>query len=332
MIVMTHRPSLLFVPLFTLAFLLRVATAQSASPPSAKLYFLSLADGGRVESVNTDGSDLQILSSGKADGPDGIAVDLQSKKIYWTNMGKARLDDGSIQRIDLDGSNLTTIVQKGGTFTPKQLKLDAKHGKLYWSDREGMRIMRSNLDGSNVETLVITGEGDDARKDAANWCVGIALDVARGKVYWSQKGSGGNGRIFRTNMEIPKGQTATDRKDTEVLFDGLPEPIDIDLDLSHRTIYWSDRGDPPRGNTVNRAPMDPPKSFDPKHRPDQQIVVRGLKEGIGIALDPRGGHMYYTDLGGNVYSADLDGSNNMTILTGQGPLTGITWVDSVSVK
>ena len=97
-------------------------------------------------------------------------------------------------------------------------------------------------------------------------------------------------------------------------------------------MYWSDRRDPPRGNTVNRAPMDMPAGADPKHRTDQEILVRGLKEGIGIALDLRGGHMYYTDLGGNVYSANLDGSNNKTILTGQGELTGITWVDSVSVK
>jgi hypothetical protein len=156
--------------------------------------------------------------------------------------------------------------------------------------------------------------------------------VERGTVYWSQKGNGGDGRIFRANMEIPKGQTATDRKDIEVLFDGLPEPIDIDLDLSRRIMYWSDRGDPPRGNTVNRAPMDMPKGADPKHRTDQEILVRGLKEGIGIALDLRGGHMYYTDLGGNVYSANLDGSNNKTILTGQGELTGITWVDSPYVK
>jgi len=37
--------------------------------------------------------------------------------------------------------------------------------------------------------------------------------------------------------------------------------------------------------------------------------------------------MYYTDLGGNVYSAKLDGTDSKAILTGQGSLTGITWVD-----
>ena len=36
----------------------------------------------------------------------------------------------------------------------------------------------------------------------------------------------------------------------------VPEPIDLELDLKNRVLYWTDRGDPPRGNTVNRAPID----------------------------------------------------------------------------
>ncbi|MHC1697455.1 MAG: hypothetical protein AB9919_05200 [Geobacteraceae bacterium] len=67
------------------------------------------------------------------------------------------MNDGSIERADLDGQNRTMIVPEGGTFTPKQLHLDKKNRKLYWSDRERMRAMRSNLDGSNIETLVERG-------------------------------------------------------------------------------------------------------------------------------------------------------------------------------
>lgn len=316
---------------FALLICCRLFAAENtpASPGGGRLFFLSLGGpgGGRVLSVNDDGSDLKVVLGGRNAGPDGIVVDPVAKKIYWTNMGKVSANDGTIERSDLDGGNLTTIVPSAGTWTPKQLKLDAKHGKLYWSDREGMRIMRANVDGSNIETLVETAQGEAARRDATNWCVGIALDIDGGKVYWTQKGSGGNGRIFRANLEIPQGQTALHRSDIEVLFDGLPEPIDMDLDLANRVMYWTDRGDPPRGNTVNRAPMDPPKNFDPKARHDQQILTGGLKEGIGIALDLKGGRMYYTDLGGNVYGARLDGSGSGTLLTGQGSLTGITWVD-----
>jgi len=77
-----------------------------------------------------------------------------------------------------------------------------------------MRIMRANLDGSKIETLVDTSEGDTRPgKDAKKWCVGIALDVERGKVYWTQKGpeKAGQGRIFRTNLELPQGQTPANR-------------------------------------------------------------------------------------------------------------------------
>ncbi len=306
-----------------LAALLFAAPSSPAASRRGRLYFLNIAGpgGGRVLSVNDDGSDLKVLVSGLRQGPDGIAVDAASKKIYWTNMGKASANDGSIQRSDLDGGNVTTVVPAGGAWTPKQLKLDAKHGKLYWSDREGMRIMRSNLDGSDIETLVETGQGDAARKDARNWCVGIALDVDGGKIYWTQKGSGGNGRIFRANLDIPQGEDAAQRTDIETLFDGLPEPIDMDLDVANRVMYWADRGDPPRGNTVSRAPMDAKKG-------SQEILVSGLKEGIGMALDLRDRRMFYTDLGGNVYSAKLDGSDRKLLLEGQHALTGITWVDS----
>jgi hypothetical protein len=47
------------------------------------------------------------------------------------------------------------------------------------------------------------------------------------------------------------------RRRTAVCRRFLPEPTDLDLGPVHRTLYWTDRGDPPRGNTVNRATMDP---------------------------------------------------------------------------
>ncbi len=299
------------------------AFATHARDGSARLYFLD-ARGGRVVSTTPDGSEVKTLIAGRTGVPDGIVVDTDGGHIYWTVMGKAAVDDGMIERIDLDGSHLTTVVPAGGAFTPKQLKLDSVHRKLYWSDREGMRIMRANLDGSNIETLVETGHGDGDRRDAANWCVGIALDVAGGKVYWTQKGSdnAGVGSIRRANMELPAGETPSSRSDVEVLFQRLPEPIDLDLDLTQRMIYWTDRG----ANIVSRAAMDPPPGTYLHARTDQQVLMSELKEAIGIALDIPAGRMYVTDLGGTVYSARLDGSDRRTVLAGQGSLTGIAFV------
>jgi hypothetical protein len=298
----------------------------AAEVTKARLFFLS-ASSGQVFSANPDGSDLQVIVSEGRRLPDGIVVDVAAGHLYWTNMGNPTANDGSIERADFDGKNLTHIVPPGATFTPKQLQLDEKNRKLYWCDREGMRIMRANLDGSKIETLVDTSEGD-ARpgKDIKKWCVGIALDVEAGKLYWTQKGSdnAGEGRIFRANLEIPKGQSAGNRKDIELLYEGLPEPIDLELDLASRTIYWTDRGDPPRGNTVNRASMDPAQGNGKK---EPVIIFDHLMEGIGIALDLKGGRMFLTDLGGSVYSANLDGSNRKTVLAAEGNLTGIVYAE-----
>jgi hypothetical protein len=292
---------------------------------SGRLFFLS-ASSGQIFSANPDGSDLKIILSEGRRIPDGIVVDTEAGHLYWTNMGNPSVNDGSIERADLDGSNATHIVSNGGTFTPKQLQLDRKNKKLYWSDREGMRLMRANLDGSKIETLIDTSQGD-ARpgKDVKKWCVGIALDVERGKLYWTQKGpeKAGQGRIFRANLEIPNGQTPTSRQDIEVLYNNLPEPIDLDLDLGKRMMYWTDRGDPPRGNTVNRAPMDATTG----HRPEPEIVVKHLMEGIGLALDLNNGRMFVSDLAGSVYSVDLDGSNKKPVIFAQGNLTGIAYAE-----
>jgi DNA-binding beta-propeller fold protein YncE len=291
----------------------------------ARIFFLDLG-AGRVLSANPDGSDLQTLVSEGRKLPDGLAVDVAAGHLYWTNMGNPKANDGSIFRSDLDGGNMTTIIAPGGTFTPKQLQIDKPSGKLYWSDREGMRVMRCDLDGSHVETLVDTSQGESRPgKDQMKWCVGIALDVNGGKFYWTQKGNdnAGQGRIFRAGLEIPKGQTPANRQDIEVLYDNLPEPIDLDLDLHNRVIYWTDRGDPPRGNTVNRAPMD----AGPGKRKEPEIVFNHLMEGIGLSLDLANNRMFLTDLGGSVYSANLDGSNKKNLLIAQGNLSGIAYAE-----
>src|SRR6202789_613993 len=291
---------------------------------SGRLFLLVLSDD-CVVSLNPDGSDRKVIIT-ECRYPDGPAVDVAAGHIYWTNMGNPTENDGSIERADLDGQNRQTIVRPGDTFTPKQLQLEKNSGKLYWCDREGMRLMRANLDGSNIETLVDASQGDPRPgPDPAKWCVGVAIDVDGGQVYWTQKGpdNAGNGRLLRAGIEIPAGQTAGNRTDIELLYDGLPEPIDLELDLNNRVMYWTDRGDPPRGNTVNRAPMD----SDVKERPAPEIIFTHLMEGIGIGLDRKGRRMFVTDFGGNVFSAKLDGSDPKVLLVAQGNLTGIAYSD-----
>jgi hypothetical protein len=294
------------------------SVAAKASVP--RLFVLEL-NAGRIHSMNTDGSDRKTIVT-DCHLPDGIVVDVEAGHIYWTNMGIPNLNDGSVEKADIDGKNRKVIVAQGKTHTPKQIILDKRTNKLYWCDREGMRVMRCSLDGSQLETLIEAGRGDADSRDATKWCVGLAIDPKFNHLYWTQKGpdNAGLGRLFRANTEIPSGQTAATRSDIEIFFDGLPEPIDIEFDYKNRVLYWTDRGDPPRGNTVNRASIDN-KPVEP------EIVVTHLMEGIGIALDVPNDRMFVTDFAGSIYFARLDGTGERNFLFAQGNLTGIAYAE-----
>src|SRR5215468_752453 len=89
---------------------------------AARLFLLELS-GGRIHSMNPDGSDRKtIVTDGRL--PDGIAVDVDAGHIYWTNMGNPPVNDGSIERADLDGRNRKIIIPQGVIYTPKQMHLD----------------------------------------------------------------------------------------------------------------------------------------------------------------------------------------------------------------
>ena len=289
-----------------------------------RLFFLDWL-GNRILSINTDGSNVRTIVSGNCEEPDGIAIDAESGHLYWTNMGTPESDNGFILRSDLDGNDITTILPVGHTFTPKQLQLDGTNGKLYWSDREGMRIMRSNTDGSGIETLITLGVGDKDRDDQAHWGVGMALDIGARQFYWTQKGGddAGLGEIKRAGFDMPAGEDNSNRSDIEALFEGLPEPIDIELDIENQQIYWTDRGD----NTVNRAGMDLPVGSTACNRQDREVLVTGVNAAIGLALDRQRRRMFYTTLfDAKIGAANMDRGGDTWIHTSEGSnLTGIAF-------
>ncbi|WJG37158.1 uncharacterized protein FOBCDRAFT_254135 [Fusarium oxysporum Fo47] len=270
---------------------------------------------GRILSCYIDGSDLRTVHDQMKTMPDGITIDHQNGFMYWTNMGSTfKSNDGSIERSRLDGSERTTVVSTGtvGVYTPKQITLARQSRKLYWCDREGMKVMRCNLDGSDVEVLVSTGSSVEDRKDMCRWCVGITVDESMGYFYWSQKGpsKGSQGRIFRAKIDNPT--------QVETVIDKLPEPIDLEFDESTQTLYWTDRGDPPYGNSLNRAFIG-----DLSAAPEREVLARRLHETIGLALDKNTATAYVTDLSGGVYAVDLKKKTKTVLFPELGDLTGI---------
>lgn len=293
---------------------------------------LVLNDGKQeMQAVSLDGSRVRTLITGLDERPDGLIVDQRRGHIYWTNMGApdpggdprsevAHARNGSLERADLDGGNRVTIVPRGAFTTGKQLAADFEAGTLYWCDREGMQVLTCNLDGSDLRALVVPAVGEHAARTIANHCVGVAVDLNRRLLYWTQKGApkAGEGRIFRAPLDLPPGVSPVDREDVEPLWQDLPEPIDLHL-FGGTTLVWTDRGAEPDGNTLNRASVQPTVGAP-------EIISRGYHEAIGVAAVSES-ELYVGDLGGSIRYVDLGkGVDTELVHLGFG-LTGLALAD-----
>ncbi|ROV99120.1 hypothetical protein VMCG_06625 [Cytospora schulzeri] len=286
------------------------------------------------------GSVLEISGDGKTQKalvidqslPDGLDVDESAGLMFWTNMGIPGQPDGEVHSAKLDGSDVKCIVPKGTTNTLKQLVVDSVSKKLYFCDREGLRVFRCNYDGSELEAIIKNGDWEtDGHEDQTKWCVGITVSHKYGKFYWTQKGfsKSGKGRIFSANIDMPAGETAETRSDVQLVLGSLPEPIDLDIDESNNQLYWTDRGELPYGNSVNRANLDPSSGLviQKEGVKANELLVRNLNEAIGLKLDFEAGLMYFTDLGGSLYRAKLDGSDKQKLYSSdQRAFSGVTIV------
>ncbi|PIG84663.1 hypothetical protein AARAC_002029 [Aspergillus arachidicola] len=279
-----------------------------------KLIVLDIGLSATVPSM-TSGSILEFSIDGKLQRtlvqsqalPDGLAADCASGRMFWTCMGKPGDQDGAIYSADLNGKDLKTVVPTGAINTPKQLTLDNVNKKVYFCDREGLRVYRCNYDGTDLEHVISTGNADDPEvmQDAENW---------------------GKGRIFCASILTPSGASPHSRPDVHCILTGLPEPIDLEIDEKSHILYWTDRGEIPFGNSLNRIQLNE-SGLRVGTLSKPEVLTRHLNEAIGLKLDGKNGHIYITDLGGNLYRCNMDGQNKTKLYSDdQRALTGLTLV------
>jgi hypothetical protein len=139
----------------------------------------------------------------------------------------------------------------------------------------------------------------------------------------------GTGRIFRANLHIPPHETVKNRTDIELLFDKLPEHIDLEIDHETQSLYWIDRGEITYGNTINVASVGackkPSSAIILQEKPlGYQILAHGLHEPIGLKLDMTNRHIYAADLGGAIHRFNLDGSEKKKLYEHPSAFPGIT--------
>ena len=231
---------------------------------------------------------------------------------------------GQIIEADPGGGGVGTPDESADTGQPIPPEADAPvPRRLYWTETESDTVRRSDLDGSNIATLV-TIPGDDPD--------GLSLDSMRGTMYWSAFSAD---RIYRANL---------DGSNPTIISNAVDGPDGIRADSSATALYWVEHtaGQVVRSNhdgsaqTVLATGLDRPSdiTIDRKNgvlyviesvegrilRMDldggnQQTIAAGLVRPICIALDAVNGHLYWTLRDGGIQRANLDGSNLITFDT-----------------
>lgn len=105
---------------------------------------------------------------------------------------------------------------------------------------------------------------------------------------------------------MPQGQSASDRSDIEVVLNKLPEPIDLEFDDETGSLFWTDRGEYPIGNSLNRKTIIG-AGTDQEKLLNYEIMATGFSEAIGLKIDKEGQCIYVADLCGHLWKCPLNG-------------------------
>jgi hypothetical protein len=279
-----------------------------------------------IELISLLDNSAKLLVSNCGHTPSGITFDAKRRRVFWANMGQDQAqNDGLIEGVDLDGSNRVKLVSLRNTIITGQMVVDAEQGYLYWSDCEGMRIMRARFDGTEVTVLIQIVQTEANCVDEHRHCVGVAVDRMNNYLYWTQKGPSYNeGRVFRARLDPPAGENPTNRSDVETVLADLPEPVYLQWDGRNDFLYWTDRAKPPIGNTLNRAKYLDGRFVEP------EILLGGLGEGIGPAIDIDNGRVFVGALEGVIRVMKLDRPGESEVIFSEdGPLVGIVYLPSL---
>jgi len=289
-----------------LAVLPALLAALALAPAAAqgKVYFTAfLGEGGTgIDRAAFDGSALQTLQFQPIGFEDGLALDVASGRMYWTDT-----DASTIWSSNLNGSEAhTLLIDPSGE--PLGIALDLAAGKLYWTDRAG--IKRASLDGTQVELLV--------KGQARGF---IALDPAAAQMYWADLPTG----------TIRSAAMAVEPLVSELIINQV-SPFGVAVDPVHGRLYWMTldvKGGKKERNLISSAKLDGSEAQPLIERGGGEEAI-GAFEG-GLVVDPQAGRLYWGEAAARrIATSNLDGSEAQTLFsTGSDTPEGLA-VDTVS--
>jgi hypothetical protein len=251
---------------------------------------------------------------------------------------------GAAKRLPMlwvDGGGIYALVgadvERFAPSVDNALNITVAGDNVYWTEKtgdSGGTVNSANLDGSGVTELV----------SILAVPMGIAVDVAGSKLYWTNS----RGRIQSANLE---------GKGIKNLIQDLPKPMDIALSggnvywtqangsirfvnlttkktirnistgaqsagslvIADEKVYWTEKTGDSAG-TINSANLDGTGA-------KQLISIDAVP--MGIAVDTQRENIYWTDTAGRIQSANLDGSVIQDVVEGLGSPGDMVLNDSI---
>ncbi|KTF93084.1 hypothetical protein cypCar_00007596 [Cyprinus carpio] len=214
---------------------------------------------------NDKSNDAMVPVTGLLNGYD-VDFDDAEQMIYWVE------HPGEIHRVKSDGTNRTEFAPAAIQGSPVGLALDWMSQNLYYSNPASQSIEVLRLKGeSQYRKTLITNSGSPTGAGAP---VGIAVDPARGKMYWTDQGT-------ESGMPAKVASADMDGSNVAILFTHNLEHVEfITIDIRENKLYWVvtgtgviERGDPDGSNRIT--------------------MLSGLSHPWGVAVYDS--YLYFTD-------------------------------------
>ena len=184
-------------------------------------------------------------------------------------------------RLDIDPTQLTPVVVfRGATLPP-----------LYWIDTEARGFYR----------LIGAKEAVENAASSSENITGVAIDVAGGKVYWTEQTGSLKGQLKSANLN---------GSNVQVVKSVRRVPRDLAIDVAGRKIYYTNSNGRIQRVNFNGSGF-------------KANLIKGLDAPNHIALDVVGGKIYWTEAGERIRRANLNGAEIETLATDLGTLGGM---------
>uniref|UniRef100_W5N103 Low-density lipoprotein receptor-related protein 2 n=1 Tax=Lepisosteus oculatus TaxID=7918 RepID=W5N103_LEPOC len=234
---------------------------------------------------NNTNDNAMIPVMGISHGQD-LDFDDQEQYVYWVQ------NPGAIHRVKTDGTNRTQFAPAAVIGSPSGLAFDWISRMMYYTNPTGQSIEVIRVDGEqHYRKTIIANTG---KPEGAGEPIGIALDPARGRLFWTDRGTSRN--------VPPKVATAEmDGSSPRNLYTGRLEHVEfIAADLAESKLYWGVTST----GVIECGTMD---------GVSRTTIVHRLSRPWGVAVHQS--FLYYTDLDYEVIErVDKASGANMVVM------------------